>query len=139
MILENTLDVEQGVILEGTLVVPKDKNSPLNGLYIKCEEDQGSAILVGFDGVTNLGAMQADGSHFESEKQVDREMSFGKQVSFRLLLQHSLLEFYMGDILMECFSLPRKATGRIGLIQGSGQDAVKDIRAWRGICLPVGA
>ncbi len=131
MMLENRLDVDQGVILEGTLAVPKSKDSPLNGLYIKCEEDQGSAILVGFDGVVDLGAMQADGSDFESEKHVDREMSFGKQVSFRLLLKHSLLEFYMDDILMECFSLARKATGRVGLIQGSGQDAVKDIRAWR--------
>jgi len=139
MILENTLNVEQGVILEGTLVVPKGKNSPSNGLYIKCEEDQGPAILVGFDGVVDLGAMQADGSGFESEKHVDREISFGKQVSFRLLLQHSLLEFYLGGIMMECFSLPRKATGRIGLIQGSGQGAVRNIRAWRGVCLPAGA
>ncbi len=139
MMLENTLNVDQGVILEGTLAVPKGKNSPPNGLYIECEEDQGSAILLGFDGVMNLGTMQADGSDFESEKHVDREMSFSKQVSFRLLLKHSLLEFYMGDILMECFSLPRKATGRVGLIQGSGQDAVKDIRAWRGVCLPAGA
>ena len=89
--------------------------------------------------MVDLGAMQADGSDFESEKQVDREISFGKQVSFRLLLQHSLLEFYLGGIMMECFSLPRKATGRIGLIQGSGQGAVRNIRAWRGVCLPAGA
>jgi len=131
MILKDTLDVDQGVILEGILAVPEGKNSPPNGLYIECEEGQGSAILVGFNGVVDLGTMQADGSGFESEKHVDREMFFGKQVSFRLLLKHSLLEFYMGDILMECFSLPRKATGRIGLIQGSGQDAVRDIGAWR--------
>jgi len=131
IMLENTLDINQGVILEGTLALPKDKNSPPNGLYIECEEDQRSAILVGFDGEVDLGTMQADGSGFESEKHVDREMSFGKQVSFRLLLKHFLLEFYMGDILMECFSLPKKANGRIGLIQGSGQNAVKDIRTWK--------
>ena len=131
MMLENTLDVNQGVILEGALAVAKDNNSPPNGLYIECEEEQGSAILIGFGGVTDLRAIRADGLDFESEKHVDREMSFGKQVSFRLLLKRSLLEFYLDDILMECFSLPRKATGRIGLIQGSGEGAVKDIRAWR--------
>ena len=58
-------------------------------------------------------------------------MSFGKQASFRLLLKRSLLEFYLDDILIECFSLPAKATGRIGLIQGSGQSIVKDIQAWQ--------
>lgn len=115
--LEETLDVEEGVILEGALSLPEGKNSRPNGLYIECEEDQGAAILVGFDGVTDFGPMQADGSGFESEKRVNREMSFGKQSSFRLLLEHSLLEFYLDDILMECFSLPTNATGRIGLIQ----------------------
>ena len=131
LMLEDTLNIVQGVILEGTLTLPAGNDSPPNGLYIECGETQGSAILVGFDGVTELGPMQADGSGFESEKRANREMSFGKQVSFRLLLKHSLLEFYLDDIMMECFSLPVKATGRIGLIQGSGQSVVKDIQAWR--------
>ena len=129
--LEDTLDVDQGSILEGILTLPQDADSSPNGLYIECGEVQGSAILVGFDGKTELGSMRSDGSGFEAEKSVDREMSFDNQVSFRLLLRHSLLEFYLDDIMMECFSLPAKATGRIGLIQGSGQSIIKDIRAWR--------
>ena len=32
------------------------------GLYIDCGENQGSAILIGANGVTDLGYMQADGS-----------------------------------------------------------------------------
>ncbi len=114
VMLENVLDVEQGTILEGNLMLP-------GGLYIQCEEDQGSAIMVDANGVAELGPMKADGSGFESEKRVDREMSFGEPVAFRLLLEHSLLEFYLDDILIECFSLPAKATGRIGLIQSGHQ------------------
>jgi len=75
-----------------------------------------------------LGPMLADGSGFTPEKHVDREMSFGKSASFRLILKHSLLEFYLDDIMMECFSLPAKATGRIGLIQGID---IKNLQAWQ--------
>ena len=115
--LENVFDVEQGMILEGDLALP-------GGLYIQCEEDQGSAIMVDANGVAELGPMKADGSGFESEKRVDREMSFGESAAFRLLLENSLLEFYLDDILIECFSLPAKATGRIGLIHQPTQGNV---------------
>ena len=57
-------------------------------------------------------------------------MSFGKPARFRLLLEHSLLEFYLDDILIECFSLPSKATGKIGIIRGDNMGSVTELRAW---------
>ena len=130
VMLENVFDVNQGVILEGTLALPEPEELP-NGLYIECKEDRGSAILVGINGMTELGAMCPSGCGFEPEKPVDREMGFGKQPAFRLLLRHCLLEFYLDDILVECYSLPTEATGRIGLIQASSPTAVENLRAWR--------
>ena len=88
--------------------------------------------------MVDMGTIKDNGSGFEQERHVDREMFFREEASFRLLLKHSLLEFYLNDILIQCFSLPGKATGRIGLIQGSGQGAIKNIRAWRGTGLSVG-
>ncbi|MDQ1328294.1 MAG: hypothetical protein QG641_1579 [Candidatus Poribacteria bacterium] len=128
VMLETTFDTDQGIILEGTLAVPEGENVTLNGLYIECGENQGSAILIGANGVTELGPMQADGSGFTSEKHVDRDMTFGKSAKFRLLLKHSLLEFYLDDILIECFSLPAKSTGRIGLIKGAD---IRNLQAWQ--------
>jgi hypothetical protein len=125
VMLENIFDTDKGLIMEGTLIISEDKIP--KGLYIECVGNQGSAILVGANGVTDFGTIQADGSGFASEKHVDREMIFGKSAKFRLLLKHSLLEFYLDNILIECFSLPAKSTGRIGLIQGV---AIKDIQAW---------
>jgi hypothetical protein len=58
-------------------------------------------------------------------------MAFGKPAKFRLLLKQSLLEFYLDDILIECFSLPQNATGRMGFI---GTDAVRQLSAWQ--CAP---
>ena len=60
---------------------------------------------------------------------MNREMSFGKPARFRLLLEHSLLEFYLEDILIECFSLLMKATGRIGVVQRGG--SLGNLAAWR--------
>jgi len=128
--LEHTFDVDKGVILEGILSLPESPNAQRSGFYIECEEEQGAAILVGADGATELGPMQNDGSGFVCEKQVNREMSFGRSPAFRLLLKHSLLEFYLDDILIECFSLPGNATGRIGFILGSARESVKNLQGW---------
>ena len=48
-----------------------------------------------------------------------------------LLFRHSLLEFYLDDILMECYSLPTEATGLVGLIQVDSRTAVGNLRTWR--------
>ncbi len=129
--LGNAFDVESGVILEGTLALPEKKGTPRRGLYIECGKDRGVAILVGATGRAELGPMQPDGSGFRPEKKVDREMAFGKDTKFRLLLKHSLLEFYLDDILIECFSMPAGATGRVGLLQGGKPGSIRGLGAWR--------
>jgi hypothetical protein len=75
--------------------------------------------------------MRADGTGFACEKQIDRQWSFGSQSRFRLLLmpKQSLMEFYLDDLLIECFSLPEPATGRIGVIE-SEVECVTDWKAW---------
>ena len=124
VMLENTFDVDRGVILEGEMTLP-------NGLYIECEQDHGAAIVVDVDGTAELGQINADGSGFQSEKQVDREMSFGEPARFRLLLEHSLLEFYLDDILIECFSLPGRTTGRIGVVRSGDSCDLGQLQAWQ--------
>jgi len=124
--LENTFDPQQGMILEGTLFLPKTKDAPRRGLYIECAQGTGSAVLFDCQGVAELGPIKAEGSGFRMEKRVDREMQFGTPARFRLLLKGSLMEFYLDDILIECFNLPATATGRIGCI-----GKVTDLRAWQ--------
>ncbi len=120
-----------GVIVEGTLALPAKPRARRRGLYIECGAGQGSAILINAAGQAELGPMKADGTGFKAEKKADREMSFGTPARFRLLLAGSLLEFYVDDILIECFSLPADATGRIGFLTAGGRDVVGDLKAWR--------
>ncbi len=123
--IKDPLNTDKGVILEGMLALPKTEGSLRSGLYVECAKDSGSAILVASDGTVELGPVNVDGTGFKAEKRVDREMSFGKPAAFRLLLKGSLLEFYLDDILIECFSLPGDATGRVGFIGD-----VTGVKAW---------
>ncbi len=129
--LGTTFNVEQGVILEGTLALPESKDSPRRGLYLECGENTGAALLLDHRGAAELGTISADTSGFAVEKQIDREMQYGSPARFRLLLKDSLTEFYLDDILIECFSLPGDATGRIGLICGDGVKPIGDLKAWK--------
>ena len=124
--LQNIFDVDKGIILEGTVVLPPSQDSDRKGLYVECDSGGGVGILLASDGAAELGTIQADGSGFKAIKGVNREMEFGKSARFRLLLKYSLIEFYLDDILIECFSLPEQPTGRIGSIGD-----VSDLRAWR--------
>jgi len=123
--LPNVFDVDKGIILEGTLALPPSQDADRNGLYVECSSDGGVGILLAFNGAAELGTIQADGTSFKAIKGVDREMEFGKPARFRLLLKYSLIEFYLDDILIECFSLSAKSTGRIGAI-----GEVSDLRTW---------
>ena len=129
--LDAELNVEDGVILEGTLALPEAEAAKPVGLYVEYAAGQGGAILVRAGGVSELGPMRGDGAGFKREKRVDRQMDFGKKPSFRLLLKHSLLEFYLSDVLIECYSLPGRATGRVGLLLGGRKGAVGISKAWQ--------
>jgi len=128
--LDGTLDAERGVILEGDLALPDSDASPRRGLYVECRNQVGGAILFDSKGRAALGTTKADAVEFKAEKTVDREIAFGKPARVRLLLKHSLLECYLDDFLIECFSLPADATGRIGLICGDDARSFGNLKAW---------
>ena len=127
-LLGNSFDTKQGIILEGTLKLPKAKEWPRCGVYVECTNNLGVGVLIDSTGVAELGPMKADGTGFKAEKPVDREMTFGSPAAFRLLVKGSLMEFYLDDILIESFALPANATGRIGLI--NAEDTMDTLKAW---------
>ena len=129
VMLDGELPADDGVILEGILPIPSGADAPGVGLYVETDENRGVGILVRAAGLTEFGAMQGNGSGFQGDLRADREMPFGPTARFRLVLKGWLLEFYLDDVLMECYSLPSRATGRIGLIGGANGPA--DLRAWR--------
>jgi hypothetical protein len=125
------VDTAEGVIVEGEILLPPDPFAPRRGLYIEYEKGHGLAVLFDAQGRAELSLMVEDGGECRVKGRVDREMAFGIPARWRLVLEGCLAELYLDDILMECFSLPACATGRIGLIDGGELDALRNLRKWQ--------
>jgi hypothetical protein len=130
-VIEPEVDGRRGLVLEGTLRLPVSPESPPVGLFLPQGNGAGTAILVRAGGVVELGPMRADGTGFKAENRIDREWKFGPSVRFRLLLKGSLLEFYLDDLLMECYSLPQETTHSVAILRAGDPAAVTALRAWR--------
>lgn len=128
-VLDGDWDTTAGVILEGTVDLPSPESPQPAGLFLGSRGGGGVAVLVGEGGVTRMGPISDDGSGFAAEETIDREMAFPPRARFRLLLKHSLVEFYLDDILIQCYSMPDRADGRLGVLGGMGR--VGDLRAWQ--------
>lgn len=130
-IMEPEFDLSRGLILEGTLTLPTSQEAKPVGLFLAQGTNAGTAILVHANGVTEFGPMRADSTGYKTEQRVDREWKFGTVARFRLLLEGSLIEFYLDDLLMQCYSLPQRASGRIGILQAGNPTALTALKAWR--------
>lgn len=127
--VSNNFDTQSAIVLEGQLRLPRAGEARC-GLYIAFTPEQGAAILIDDQGAAEFGLLQADGADFQPDFTTNREVVFGHSAYFRLLLKGTLLEFYLDDILIECYSMPSPATGKIGIITGSDNASCCEITAW---------
>jgi hypothetical protein len=99
-------ETTQGIVLEGEMTLP-------GKLVINCDGEVGTGIVVNDKGVTEIGPLKADWSEFKCEERVDREMAFGACPHFRLLLNRTMLEFYLNDIFIQCYTMGKASSGTI--------------------------
>jgi hypothetical protein len=128
--LEPAVNVRRGTILEGAVAFQEKSGSRRPGLFIACEEGAGGAIQLVSSSITAAGTMQPDGSGFAADPQqaIDRQLPAKSPARFRLLVRHSLIELYLNDVLMNVYSLPTAASGRIGLLHDAV--GISDLQAW---------
>jgi hypothetical protein len=130
LMLENKFDILKGLVLEGSIQLPPTVYTARRGFYIEYEPDHGMAVLFDNQGRAEIHLVNESGAISKLELTVDRELSYQNPAQFRLVLQHSLAEFYLDHVLIECFSLPTLATGRIGLIRGENPHSISNLFAW---------
>ena len=75
--------------------------------------------------------MQLEGAKsFQPDDLVQGGITPGRQHTFRLLTRQCMLEFYLDDRLIQCYSLPERATGQIGFVVQGGRAVVGKLKAW---------
>ena len=126
----NRFDAVSGFILEGTFSPPSGLGAP-RGLYVEHGERFGNVVLFHETGRAEFGTVAADGSGFVPEHSVSREVGFESAALVRLVLKGVLMEVYLDDYLVECYSLPSPASGRIGIVHGGDRRSFGSPRAWR--------
>jgi hypothetical protein len=109
---------DTGIVLEGRVKLA-------GNLFISHGDGTGVRISVDDRGVTEIGSGARDGTTFKCEERVDREVTFGACPRFRLLLHYTMVEFYLEDLLIQCYTMERTPDGTI-----SGQN-VRSLRLWQ--------
>jgi hypothetical protein len=109
---------DAGIVLEGAIDLA-------GSLFIRNGDGAGVTILVKEGGATEIGpGSQTEGS-YKCEESIDRGLEMVSRPRFRLLLHHTMLEFYLEDILIQCYTMEIAADGRISF------ENVKNLRLWQ--------
>ena len=111
-LIDTAFDPGETLILEGIMHLATNPS----GIFLQGDGEKGTALLVRSTGLVEYGNIYSDGAGFERIGFVDRELSFGDKVFFRLIRRGRITEFYIDDYLMQCYCLPDLGLGRIGLI-----------------------
>jgi hypothetical protein len=119
-LLYTTFDPRKTLILEGMMRL----SSKPTGLYLQGTGNRGTGFLVHKKGLVEYGNVNQDGAGFERQGYVDRDLAFEGTTRFRLIRRGRITEFYLNDYLMQCYCLPERGTGRVGVV-GSPDDFCK--------------
>ena len=131
-LLANTFDLEKGFVLEGTLKLqPSGAASCRGGLYLEEIAGQGTTVLLGTNGQTELGELKTAGAvSFVPNDFVQAGITGGQPHTFRLLTRKYMMEFYLDDRLIHSYSIPERGTGRLGFVVQGGLAVVGNLKAW---------
>jgi hypothetical protein len=134
MVLDPKFDLKKGVVLEGKVSV-RSSGKPFTGAGFFIEESggRGTGILAQTNGVTEFGIYGKSqlGYGFVVDDTVDVGLAPVKEHNFRLLLRRELVEFYLDDQLVQCYSLPVEShSGRLGFFAANGEVKFSEIHAW---------
>ena len=135
--LDGRFDLEKGVVLEGEFELHAQEGRWGSiGVYIEESLElsglsQGTAVLAETRGRTEIGVFRnARSNRFRPDDTVPIGIPSGQRRKLRLHARRSLLEVYLDERLVQCYSTGETTTGRIGLAWESGRAVFQNVRAW---------
>jgi hypothetical protein len=126
------LDFGRGIVVEGTVRLPRSGSDEPAALRIAADEKH-YAIRIRHDGCVEMGTIDEKGGSWERRHGVDRQWKFGPAASLRLLARRGMLELYLDDHFMECWTMGCHRARKIAIIVPGEADAspVRDVEVWR--------
>jgi len=134
IMLRNLFNLNKGIILEGVLEINEAPRRWAGiGVFIECnsENNQGIGIMLETRQLTEFGSMDDNvKGYFDPFFRINTGIEPGKSHYFRLLLRRTMLELYLDDRLIQCYSFPLQPTGTLGLIFESGRAVFQELKCW---------
>ncbi|MBN1579433.1 MAG: hypothetical protein JXA89_01930 [Anaerolineae bacterium] len=109
---------DRGIVLEGVM-------EPPGRLSIGSSDGTGIEIRVNEKGIVEIGTTDLGGTVFDCQECIDRETTFGTCPQFRLLLRHNMLEFYLDDLFIQCYTMEKPPSGEVSCQSAS------DLHLWQ--------
>jgi hypothetical protein len=127
------LDFAKGFVAEGNIIFPDKEENEAVVLYLDVENKK-YFIKIFSEGVVEFYTVLSS-MNKEEEKisyHVNREFSLPKKAHFRLLSRLGLLEFYLKDHLIECWTMrcPDAKNVRLGMIHSPKKNSISDLKVW---------
>lgn len=121
--------MEEGLVFRADIkVLEAGKNFGSFGIYLETDEEakEGEAFLFSTKGLAEFGVLNRSGN-FRPENVNPIVFKKGEKHSLIMLARHSLFEVYLDDYLVQCYSLKKYPTGRLGLICENASIALENI------------
>ncbi len=124
-------DVRQGLVIEATMSAsPYDARPAGVGLLIEGSTRWGgTAMVADTEGSFRIG--ETNGYTFRDRDAKQLVSGSAEPQRWRVLIRHTLVEVYVDDRLVQCYSMPEQPGGRLAFVAEAGTATVRDVHVWR--------
>ena len=129
--IADRLDFARGVVVEGSVPIPDHGQSAPVALALDAG-DRCYAVRVQAEARVEMGLMCTSNNTFKCMHWAERDLVLRGQVPFRLLARRGMLEFYLADHLMECWTMGCPGARAVGLrlVGAWPADAARQVQVW---------
>jgi len=125
---EEELDFNTGIVIEGDVTLPQAGGKPVTMFFVVGRRWYAMRILE--KGVVEMGTTDSSGGNWKKVFGVDREWDFGKTAPLRVLARAGMMEVYLDDHFMECWTMGCHGAKTVSI--GCEDDSrLQNIKVWQ--------
>ena len=121
------LDFNKGIIAEALVTLPRENSRPVSLFFSVADRHYALRIL--HNGAVEMGTVDAFGKNWKKVHGANREWRFGPTVSLRILLRAGMMEVYLDDHFVECWTMGCHGAKMVTLGMVN-EGTIKNIKLW---------